>query len=161
MAQQATMCGKNWKSFSSGPIKPLWDFKFFAKTHLFLLSGCFILRERNIIKLSCMYIDTHGLVQSYLFCENKDVRSYELLNFHGRQCGQVFLAYLACAPRQLFSRKRINHVQLNEGCSHWGDKGDRRCKLFCCKSSSRQLSHGDLLIFSMLSGVQVCLADVF
>lgn len=81
-----------------------------------------------------MYIDTHALVQSYLFCENKDV-----LNLYWRLHGQVFLARLACAPRQLFSGKKIKYVQLHKGCSHWGGKGDRRCKLFSRTESSGRL----------------------
>lgn len=76
-----------------------------------------------------MYIDTHGLVQSYLLCENKDGKIYEMLNLYQRLRRQVLLAHLACVPRQLFSRKKIKYVQLNKGCSHRGDGGDRRCKV--------------------------------
>lgn len=112
-----------------------------------------------------MYIDTHGLVQSYLLYENKDGKIYEMLNLYQRLNRQVLLAHLACAPRQLFSRKKIKYVQLNKGCSHWGDGGDRRCKLFSCLESSGWLLQpwpvGLRGPPDVLPWAQLCFADGF
>lgn len=76
-----------------------------------------------------MDIGTHALVQSYLFCESKDVKSSRCQTPQ-RLRGQVLPARRACAPGRLFSRRKTGCAQVDKGCGHWVDKGDRRCRLF-------------------------------
>lgn len=142
MAQQATMWGKNCKSFSPGSIKPLLEFqlKSVQRPIASLLSSCFVFLFLNAIKFR-MCVHRHTCTCSVFLvlwkqrCEKSGDAELVL---------KAEWASFPCLPG-LCSKTAFlceeNKIRPVKGCSHWGDKGDRRCKLLSRMESLGRLLH--------------------